>query len=180
MNHIEMRRKNREVSDPVIIEAILRMINVCHLGMNDLDGYPYVIPVNYGFERTDDSFIFYFHFALQGHKLDCFKESTHVCLTFSAFDDFPDEPYMNHKHDFRSVIAKGDIELLNSKDHYEDYMHAHELLMVCNGRVWDQEVRAKKLPPMYMARVVSPLSQVRAKSEMPLKDSDDAPFHKNR
>ncbi|MGX8680895.1 MAG: pyridoxamine 5'-phosphate oxidase family protein [bacterium] len=178
IKHIPMRLKNREVTDPELIEAMLKMIQVCHLGMLDEDGYPYVIPLNYGMERTADAFIFYLHFALEGHKIDCFKYSPHVCLSFSAYDDFPDDPYQNHKHDYRSIVAKGDIELLRAEDQFDDYMHAHEILMTYNGRVWDYEARAKKIPPMYMARIVCPLAQVRAKSEFPLKTIEDVPFHK--
>ena len=101
INHVPMRLKNRQVTDPVLIEAILKMIQICHLGMNDIDGYPYVVPINYGFERTDETFIFYLHFSLKGHLVDCLKADNRVCLTFSAYDDFP----MNHIKDISMIIA---------------------------------------------------------------------------
>ena len=48
-----MRRFEREVVDYEIIKAMLKEMNIANIGMNDEDGYPYVVPTNFGFEMTD-------------------------------------------------------------------------------------------------------------------------------
>lgn len=38
----------REVFDPVLIEEMLKHFHHVNIAMNDEDGYPYVVPLNYG------------------------------------------------------------------------------------------------------------------------------------
>ena len=46
-----MRRFEREVVDSELIKAMLKEMNIANIGMNDEDGYPYVVPTNFGFEN---------------------------------------------------------------------------------------------------------------------------------
>lgn len=48
----------REVKDLVLIEEMLKMFNIVNVGINGDDGYPYVVPLNFGFEEKDNKFIF--------------------------------------------------------------------------------------------------------------------------
>ena len=45
-----MRRFEREVVDYKLIEAMLQEMNIINVGMNDEDGFPYVVPMSFGFE----------------------------------------------------------------------------------------------------------------------------------
>jgi len=177
MNHVPMRLKAREVTDVDLIEEMLGIFDTCHVGMIDDDGYPYVVPMNFGYEKTDTSFIFYFHFAKQGHKVDCFKANPKVCLTMSAFQDFPNDITNGHKHDYRSVIAKGEMKLYEQEDE-EIFLHAHELLMKTNGRPFDRDARKGKMPGLYAGVVECPFENVRAKSEFPIETKEDVHFKK--
>ncbi|WP_289683675.1 hypothetical protein [Faecalibaculum rodentium] len=52
------------------------------------------------------------------HRQTRLKAGSHAkecpsMLQFHAFRDFPDRPYKGHKHDCRSVTAKGTIEILD-------------------------------------------------------------------
>jgi len=49
MNHVPMRLKAREVTDVDLIEEMLGIFDTCHVGMIDDDGYPYVVPMNFGY-----------------------------------------------------------------------------------------------------------------------------------
>ena len=49
----------------------------------------------------------------RGLKVDLIKKNPKVCLEFSAFNDFPDHKYKGHYHDYRSVIAKGTMKLID-------------------------------------------------------------------
>ena len=46
-----MRRKDREVTDLSQLEEIIRQCDCIHLGLLDGDS-PYVVPMNFGYERT--------------------------------------------------------------------------------------------------------------------------------
>ena len=46
-----MRRKDREVTDPVKIREIITACNCCRLGFCD-KGRAYIVPMDFGFEET--------------------------------------------------------------------------------------------------------------------------------
>lgn len=64
-----MRRKDREVTDLSKLEEIIGRCDCIHLGLLDGD-YPYVVPMNFGYERSGDHFTFYMHAASEGKKLE--------------------------------------------------------------------------------------------------------------
>ena len=64
-----MRRKNREVTDRARIEEIIRSCHVCRLGFVD-DGRAYIVPMNFGYVEEDGKYVFYFHSAKEGRKID--------------------------------------------------------------------------------------------------------------
>lgn len=70
-----MRRKDRDITSPESIEAILTEARVCHLGMC-LENIPYVVPLN--FVHVGNRL--YVHSALKGKKLDILKENPNVCV----------------------------------------------------------------------------------------------------
>ena len=44
----------REVKEPELISAMLDEMDHVHIGMFDEDGYPYVVPLNFGYEIKDN------------------------------------------------------------------------------------------------------------------------------
>ena len=77
-----MRRKDREVTDPAIVEKILQESSVCHLAMAR-NNIPYVVPLNYGYIWEDDRLILLFHSAKAGEKLDILEENPRVFFSIS-------------------------------------------------------------------------------------------------
>ena len=67
-----MRRADRELTDVADIRRIVAEAKVLHLGLVD-DGRPYVVPLHYGFDLTDDALTFYMHGAREGRKLDVIR-----------------------------------------------------------------------------------------------------------
>lgn len=61
-----MKRKACEVTDTETIEKILSKTTVGRLATTDVNGYPYITPVNFVFHKGN----VYFHCALTGEKLD--------------------------------------------------------------------------------------------------------------
>ena len=63
-----MRRKDREITDIAEIIGVMKKCDVCRLGLND-NGYPYILPLNFGMEVNGEKITLYFHSALEGHKV---------------------------------------------------------------------------------------------------------------
>ena len=108
---IPMRRFESQVWDREIIRAILDQIQIVHVGINDGD-YPYVVPMNFGYEMAEDRLLVYLHCAKEGHKVDLWTANPKVSLTFSMFTNHPNDLYRGAMHDFRSVMANGIIRRL--------------------------------------------------------------------
>lgn len=70
-----MRRSLKEITDPLVIDQLLKKTSVCHLAMSD-GGQPYVVPMNYGY--ADGSF--YLHCATEGRKLAVLSRNNRVCI----------------------------------------------------------------------------------------------------
>ena len=64
-----MRRKDRKVEDKKTIISILDTCKTASIAMID-QNTPYVLPLSYGYEQKDDSFILYFHCAKEGRKIE--------------------------------------------------------------------------------------------------------------
>ena len=52
-----MRRFEREVTDPVLINEMLKLMDTAYIGVNDADGIPYVVPLSFGYEMTDTELV---------------------------------------------------------------------------------------------------------------------------
>lgn len=74
-----MRRKDREVSDLVELEEIIRRCDVCRLGLAQ-NNVPYVVPLNFGYELVNGRLTLYFHCAKKGKKLDILKQNPLACF----------------------------------------------------------------------------------------------------
>ena len=72
-----MRRKDREVVDKAKIQDIIDRCYCCRIGFND-NGEVYIIPLNFGYEKTKESYTFYFHSAKEGKKIDLIHKSPNV------------------------------------------------------------------------------------------------------
>ena len=166
----------REVVDPVLIAEILKMMDTVHVGMNDEDGFPYVVPLNFGFEMDESQLRIYIHSPRPGKKCELFRRDPRVCCTFSAFNDFPDRKWKGFRHDFRSVIAKGTIRLVTRDEDPEAWMRGYELMYTCNNREIKPLSEWKSIPNIYMGIITCDMADVTAKSEMPLRTVEDVPF----
>jgi nitroimidazol reductase NimA-like FMN-containing flavoprotein (pyridoxamine 5'-phosphate oxidase superfamily) len=72
----EMRRKDRQVTDPEWLEAVLQGAKVLELGLIGTDGWPYVVPLCYGYEKG----VLYLHGASEGLKADLVASGAKACF----------------------------------------------------------------------------------------------------
>lgn len=107
-----MRRKDREITDISKIENILKNARYLHLGLFD-DGYPYVVPLHYGYVMENEKITFYVHSAKEGHKLDCIRKNPKVfaqidCAEKLIAADIP----CKYSAEYMSVMCRGTATIL--------------------------------------------------------------------
>ena len=78
-----MRRKDREITDPGEIRAILERARVLHLGLN-AEEEPYVVPMHYGFSLEDGRLTLCVHCAKEGRKLELLRRDGRVFVEIDA------------------------------------------------------------------------------------------------
>ena len=96
----EMRRKERQLSMPQC-EEILRSHMWGVVSVNGDDGYPYGVPMNYGYI---DHRLYIHCTSKESHKLEAISKNSKVCLTVVAQHDLKAEKFMT---EYVSVIVFG-------------------------------------------------------------------------
>jgi len=110
-----MRRSDREVTESDQIIEILDDNKIIFVSFTDQD-YPYVIPLNYGYEWVDDQLVFYFHSAVAGKKLELLKRSNKVGFALGK-----EGAYIFGQSDcdtgvmFESVVGCGQIHIIDDE-----------------------------------------------------------------
>jgi len=68
------------IDDRQRIESIILRCEVCYAGITDLEGNPYVVPMNFGYEAG----VIYLHSGPEGSKLTMLEHNNKVCITFNS------------------------------------------------------------------------------------------------
>ena len=108
--------KTIQITNEAEITAIINKCPYCMLGLTDLEGNPYVIPMN--FVREGD--IIYLHSGAGGSKEVMATAHPRVCITFCEGHELV---YMHqqiacsYSMKSRSVVCRGTVELI---DDYEE------------------------------------------------------------
>ncbi|MGA2092256.1 MAG: pyridoxamine 5'-phosphate oxidase family protein [Sedimentisphaerales bacterium] len=104
-----MRRSERELKDNNDIEEILKNGKYATIALCN-NNEPYIVTLNYGYDSANK--VLYFHAAKQGTKIDFIKSNPNACLTI-----IKDNGYIQKEcaHSYRSVVVRGDIELVESE-----------------------------------------------------------------
>ena len=63
-----MIRKDREITDINEIISVMEGCDVCRIALNDENG-PYIVPLCFGVEKSEDKIYVYFHGAAKGKKI---------------------------------------------------------------------------------------------------------------
>jgi uncharacterized protein len=107
-----MRRKDKEITDPEIIQQILLKSQVCRLGLVD-QGEAYMVPVNYAY---DDGFI-YIHSAPAGRKLEILRSNSRVSFEIEYSGEvIRDEIPCKWTARYRSLMGKGSVTIENDPE----------------------------------------------------------------
>lgn len=102
-----MRRFRQQLSQGEC-ESILAKTYRGFLSVNGDMGYPYTVPMNFVYDNGH----IYFHSALEGHKTDAVRSSSHACFTVI------DEP-VKEENDWwfhvKSVICFGKVSFIENE-----------------------------------------------------------------
>lgn len=107
--------KNRPVTNKKDILDIIKRSQWCHLAMIDVEGKPYVIPLNFGFK--DD--VIYLHGAMQGKKIDALKQNPGVCVNFTLDHVLryqSENVACSWSMKYRSVLCYGNAEFITDPE----------------------------------------------------------------
>ena len=111
-----MRRADREVTDRNDIIAIMKKCDVCRIALND-EGYPYILPLNFGMEEKDGVIELYFHGAMSGTKYDLIKKDNRASFEMDCGHRLVTEVESgNCTMEYESVIGRGHMEILSDEE----------------------------------------------------------------
>lgn len=114
-----MRRKDREIKDFDKLLQIMRQCDSCVLALND-DGFPYMVPLNFGMDIEDGQLYLYFHCAMQGKKLDLIRKDNRATFEMDCDHSFIlYDKRMSCTMGYSSVIGHGLIEFVEDEKKYE-------------------------------------------------------------
>lgn len=114
-----MRQNKREITDFEEIIEVMKRCDVCRLALND-DGYPYIIPLNFGMDVSDGRITLFFHSALEGYKTELIKKDNRASFEMDCkhqLQYFEDKGYCTMSYE--SVIGSGKIRILNDGEKSE-------------------------------------------------------------
>lgn len=141
-----MRRKDREITDIAEIKEILMNSDVLHIALNN-GTYPYLLPVNFGFEISDKQLMLFFHGSKGGAKHDIIKKDPHVTFEVDCghklLQPLGDETCTT-SFAFESVIGQGMVEKADDTE-------KEELLCALLERYG---IEAKAFNPTHLANTV--------------------------
>ncbi len=111
-----MRRKDKQITDPKQMEAILQSVQCLRLGLVD-NGLAYIVPMSFGLAHENGSLCLYFHSAPEGKKIDLIRQSS--VISFEADADIAlieAETAAEFSSSYQCVMGQGRIEILEEED----------------------------------------------------------------
>ena len=107
-----MTKRERQITDPKQIEAILDTAKVLHLGLA-VDNEPYVVPLNYGYTMEDGKLVIYLHSGQRGKKLDMIRSNPRVFIEMDC-DRVPFEGVMPCQYGmvYSSIMGRGEAHIV--------------------------------------------------------------------
>lgn len=139
--HHEMRRKDRLVTDKKWMEEILKRAQMIHIGLAGEDGWPYIVPMGYGYADG----VIYLHGAAEGKKNEMVAANPKACFQISLdVEVLRESTGSNFSMKYRSITGYGQIRTLTTlaeknaalkilMDHYDG---PHTDITNENAKIW--------------------------------------------
>lgn len=112
---MEMRRKDRAVTDPDLIEEIIARCHCCRLAFCDGDA-PYIVPLSFGYVRGEAGYTFYFHSAKEGRKIDLIRANGRAGFELDGHYKLNEgDAACGYSARFQSVIGVGRVSFVEER-----------------------------------------------------------------
>lgn len=107
-----MRRSDRQITDFTEIVEVIKRCDVCRIALND-DGYPYIIPLNFGMKTEEGQIFLYFHGAGEGRKYELIRRDNRASFEMDCSHKLiVDKEGCRCTMGYESVVGKGRIEIV--------------------------------------------------------------------
>ncbi len=106
-----MRRKEKEITDKVVQEEILRQAEVGRLG-TVVNGAPYVVPMNFCYVKD----MIYLHSFRDGKKIRAVQSNPRVCFEVDEGEIIKGDAPCNYSWRYTSVIVNGVATVVEDQD----------------------------------------------------------------
>ena len=107
-----MRRTDREVTDQQKIQDVVGRCICCRIGFND-NGEVYIVPLNFGYQKKENTYVFYFHGAHEGRKIDLIKKNPNVGFEMDTHYKLTEADIAcGYSASFQSLIGNGTMEIV--------------------------------------------------------------------
>ncbi len=111
-----MRRKDREITDFAEILKIISNCDILRLGLPDGD-YPYIVPVNFGYQISGGTVKFYIHGACSGRKYELLKKLGRCSFEADCVYELIPKPEEGAATVYyESVMGTADVRFLDGKE----------------------------------------------------------------
>ena len=106
-----MRRKDKEITEKVVIEEILRQNDVGRLA-TAVDNVPYIVPMNFAYISDK----IYLHTHKDGKKIKDIQKNPKVCFEVDSGEIITGEDPCNFSWEYKSAIVYGKARILESPE----------------------------------------------------------------
>lgn len=114
-----MRRDDREIRDFSEIIEVMKKCDVCRIALND-EGYPYILPLNFGMKTEEGQITLYFHGAGEGRKYELIKRDNRASFEMDcAHKLVADREACRCTMGYESVVGRGRIEIVTDEEKQE-------------------------------------------------------------
>ncbi len=115
-----MRRADREITDFDELVQIMEKCDVCRLAFNDREGYPYILPLNFGVKVEGGKVTLYFHGANEGKKYELLREDDRVSFEMDCVHELVSDRDCAHcTMKYESVIGRGRLAIVPDAEKME-------------------------------------------------------------
>ncbi|NDV68321.1 pyridoxamine 5'-phosphate oxidase family protein [Dysgonomonas sp. 25] len=100
------------------VDEIIASNDMCYVGMVDTEGFPYVIPMNFGYAGDT----LYMHSAPEGKSIESLEKNPNVCITFCSKNELVwqnEEVACSYRMKGSSVICRGKVVFLDELEEKE-------------------------------------------------------------
>ena len=148
----EMRSKDHAITELSKIEEVLSKCDCCRVGFADA-GEVYIVPLNFGYDWSEDGCTLYFHGAKAGRKWELLQTSPTVGIELDCgYALLRADTACAHAAHFRSIIGSGRAEII--EDEREQRRALDALMRHTTGKDgWDIPAAALKATCVFKVTV---------------------------